>query len=108
MLFRSELVRAHGGELWLADGHGAVFCSLWPLGPEPPHSLGPRDFPRLQRHRPPPIPPIEIPPGTSLQQAERQIILTALMHCKESKRMAAKYLGITRRTLYNKLREYGL
>jgi DNA-binding NtrC family response regulator len=50
--------------------------------------------------------------GKSLQayveQYERGLIIEALSHCKNVKKDAAKLLGIDRRTLFNKMKRYGL
>jgi two-component system response regulator AtoC len=42
------------------------------------------------------------------KQAERQALLAALAQAKDNRTLAAKLLGISRRTLYNKLEEFGL
>lgn len=39
---------------------------------------------------------------------EREVILQALARCSNNKSKAAKYLKIDRKTLYNKLKEYGI
>ncbi len=51
-----------------------------------------------------PVPPV----GTSLKQMERQLILQTLEQTGGNRTRAAELLGITRQTLHNKLREYGL
>jgi DNA-binding NtrC family response regulator len=50
------------------------------------------------------------PPGgpQTLEQMERQMVADALRRRQGNKLMAAKDLGITRQTLYNKIRAYGL
>jgi two-component system response regulator FlrC len=50
---------------------------------------------------------IEIALGTSLQAAEREIILQTLAALGGNKKQAAESLAIARRTLYLKLRQYG-
>jgi two-component system response regulator AtoC len=40
------------------------------------------------------------------KEAERHALLTALERCGNNRSMAARVLGIGRRTLYNKLREF--
>jgi two-component system response regulator AtoC len=49
----------------------------------------------------------EIPPGT-LRDLERKAIETALLKWEGNQTRAAEELGITRRTLFNKIHEYGL
>ncbi|RAR49280.1 sigma-54 interacting transcriptional regulator, partial [Paraburkholderia unamae] len=50
---------------------------------------------------------VTIPFGTSLADAERQLILATLDECKGAKTRAAEILGISLKTLYNRLVEYG-
>ncbi len=49
-----------------------------------------------------------IPVGTSLAEADRQLILATLEQCKGVKAQAAEVLGITPKTLNNRLIEYGV
>ena len=44
--------------------------------------------------------------GTSLAEAERRLVLATLDHFGDCKRQAAQTLGISLKTLYNRLREY--
>ena len=44
--------------------------------------------------------------GTSLGDAERQLILATLEHCAGDKKKAAEVLGISLKTLYNRLNVY--
>jgi DNA-binding NtrC family response regulator len=46
--------------------------------------------------------------AVTLEQAERQLILTALERCNGNRSMVSQQLGIGRTTLYRKLKEYGL
>jgi DNA-binding NtrC family response regulator len=48
-----------------------------------------------------------IQPGTSIAEAERKLILATLEHCDHDKKRAAETLGISLKTLYNRLNEYG-
>jgi DNA-binding NtrC family response regulator len=43
-----------------------------------------------------------------LQQAEREAVLSALAHARQNRSLAARLLGVSRRTLYNKLDELGI
>ena len=45
--------------------------------------------------------------GSSLEDVERQLILATLEHCKGDKKLAAQMLGISLKTLYNRLNLYG-
>ncbi|WP_055326363.1 sigma-54-dependent transcriptional regulator [Ralstonia solanacearum] len=48
-----------------------------------------------------------IPVGTSLASADKKIILATLEQCGGVKKRAAELLGISLKTLYNRLEEYG-
>ena len=50
---------------------------------------------------------VTIPFGTSLASADRQLILATLEQCGGVKTRAAEILGISLKTLYNRLVEYG-
>ncbi len=55
--------------------------------------------------------PVETPASTAvptIAEAERQLILRTLQLCDNDKEKAARVLGISRRTLYRRLKEYGL
>jgi DNA-binding NtrC family response regulator len=49
---------------------------------------------------------VTIPLGTSLAQAERMLILATLRHLDHHKDRTAAVLGVSRKTLYNRLQEY--
>ena len=51
---------------------------------------------------------IEIAVGTSLAETERQLILATLQHFGHQKERTAAALGVSLKTLYNRLKEYGL
>ncbi len=51
---------------------------------------------------------VSIPVGTSLAEADRQLILATLEHCGGIKKRAAEVLGVSLKTLYNRLEEYAL
>jgi DNA-binding NtrC family response regulator len=48
-----------------------------------------------------------LPVGTTVAQAEKALILLTLQHTKNNKTRAAEILGISLKTLFNKLKEYG-
>ena len=50
---------------------------------------------------------LRIPVGYTIEQAERALIELTLEHTKNNKTRAAEILGISQKTLFNKLREYG-
>lgn len=47
-------------------------------------------------------------PGISIAEAERELIVRTLEHCNQNRTKAAQLLGISIRTLRNKLNEYGM
>ncbi len=49
---------------------------------------------------------VRIPVGSSLAEAERELILATLDECGGNKSSAAKVLGISLKTLYNRLHAY--
>jgi len=50
---------------------------------------------------------VTIPIGSTVSQAEKTLILMTLAHTKNNKTRAAEILGISLKTLFNKLKEYG-
>jgi DNA-binding NtrC family response regulator len=61
---------------------------------------------------PPAAPPddgdtIRFQVGTTVEEAEKGLILRTLEHTKNNKTRAAEILGISLKTLHNKLKEYG-
>ncbi len=50
---------------------------------------------------------VELRPGTSLAEAEQRLILSTLRHTGQDKVRAARILGVTVRTIRNKLKHYG-
>lgn len=50
---------------------------------------------------------ITIPLGISMADAEYQLILATLKHCNYHKERTAAMLGVSLKTLYNRLKEYG-
>jgi DNA-binding NtrC family response regulator len=60
----------------------------------------------LARPAEPAVPSITLPVGTSLAEAERALILATLQHCNHHKERTAAALGVSLKTLYNRLKEY--
>jgi DNA-binding NtrC family response regulator len=50
---------------------------------------------------------LRIPVGYTVEQAERALIQMTLEHTRNNKTRAAEILGISQKTLFNKLKEYG-
>lgn len=50
---------------------------------------------------------VHVPVGTTVEQAEKGLILRTLEHTGNNKTRAAEILGISLKTLHNKLKEYG-
>jgi len=53
-----------------------------------------------------PVPSITLPIGSSMAQAERLLMLATLRHFNHHKERTAAALGISLKTLYNRLKEY--
>ncbi|HKB52404.1 MAG TPA: sigma-54 dependent transcriptional regulator, partial [Ramlibacter sp.] len=51
---------------------------------------------------------VHIPVGTPLANAQRQLILATLEHFDHQKERTAAALGVSLKTLYNRLKEYGV
>jgi DNA-binding NtrC family response regulator len=56
----------------------------------------------------PNAPVITVPLGTPLSAAAKELILSTLEHCGGERKRTAEMLGICTKTLYNRLREYGV
>jgi len=64
------------------------------------------DLPTLTPSRAPSLPPSsELP---TLGQVERELILRALEVYRNDREKAARAIGISRRTIYRRLKDYGL
>jgi DNA-binding NtrC family response regulator len=50
---------------------------------------------------------VNMPIGTTVEEAEKSLILRTLEHTRNNKTRAAEILGISLKTLHNKLKEYG-
>jgi len=48
-------------------------------------------------------PTLSLTPGTTVEEAERRLILMTLEHTRDNKTRAAEILGISLKTLHNKL-----
>jgi two-component system response regulator HydG len=55
-----------------------------------------------------PLPPVRLEPGKTLKEIEQEMILKTLEECSGNRTRAAEALGISRRTLQLKLKEYGI
>jgi DNA-binding NtrC family response regulator len=53
-----------------------------------------------------PGPCVRVSIGSSVAEAEKSLIFATLEECKGKKQMAANILGVSMKTLYNRLREY--
>lgn len=49
---------------------------------------------------------LRFPPGTTVEAAERELILQTLAATNQNKTRAAELLGLSLKTLHNKLKEY--
>jgi DNA-binding NtrC family response regulator len=71
----------------------------------------PRDFGTAAGTRPPvefnEPDTVRLPVGTTVSEAEKALIMLTLQHTKNNKTRAAEILGISLKTLFNKLKEYG-
>jgi DNA-binding NtrC family response regulator len=71
----------------------------------------PRDFgvPAGARPVQPEVEPdvVRLPVGTTVGEAEKALIQVTLQHTRNNKTRAAEILGISLKTLFNKLKEYG-
>jgi DNA-binding NtrC family response regulator len=56
----------------------------------------------------PQSPSISVPLGSSIEEMEREMIARTLKWADNNRRRTAEILGISRRTLYNKIDKYGL
>jgi DNA-binding NtrC family response regulator len=64
----------------------------------------PKHLPPLVTESPDVVKPVvELEPGTTVEEAERRLILMTLEHTRDNKTRAAEILGISLKTLHNKL-----
>jgi DNA-binding NtrC family response regulator len=85
-------ILANSGTLGVQHLPGGLGQS--PMAPEPSSSPNPNGA-------------VTLPVGTTIEQAEKSLILITLAHTKNNKTRAAEILGISLKTLFNKLKEYG-
>ncbi len=71
------------------------------------HTIMPNDIPEFVRHPEEDQTAVTYDPKMTLSELEKRYILKALAHYGGNKTQAASNLGITIKTLYNKLHEYG-
>jgi DNA-binding NtrC family response regulator len=79
-----------------------------PLPDSEPTSMRNSMSPSLSATPPSNGPAITVPLGTPLSVAARELILSTLEHCGGERKRTAEMLGICTKTLYNRLREYGI
>jgi DNA-binding NtrC family response regulator len=85
--------RVNASNRFSGDGRVDVYREVGPI--EPPNE---RPSPRV----------ITIAPGMTMAEIERAAIQAALAETKGNRRKAAEMLGIGERTMYRKLRDYGI
>ena len=67
----------------------------------------PGEFGKTQAKSPSDLGAIKFPVGTTVDAMERELILQTLAATGNNKTRAAELLGISLKTLHNKLKEYG-
>src|SRR5438309_519824 len=72
--------------------------------------IEPRHLPPALSDAPPPQhqPQVALAPGTTVEEAERRLIVMTLAHTRDNKTRAAEILGISLKTLHNKLNKLRL
>jgi DNA-binding NtrC family response regulator len=66
--------------------------------------IEPKHLPPLVTDSPDVVKPtVALEPGTTVEEAERRLILMTLEHTRDNKTRAAEILGISLKTLHNKL-----
>jgi two-component system response regulator AtoC len=83
-------------------------AAVLPLSAAPPsvHAPPAPAYAAPPRPAEPLVPSITLAVGTSLAEAERALILATLQHCNHHKERTAAALGVSLKTLYNRLKEY--
>ena len=100
-------------ETWLPGVHEAGVNSVWGgFSAQPDAPAAPLASALAPVRQPEPIaadadvPFITLPIGSSVAQAERALMLATLRHFNHHKERTAAVLGISLKTLYNRLKEY--
>jgi DNA-binding NtrC family response regulator len=72
--------------------------------------IEPRHLPPMMSNEPMPQqqPQVALAPGTTVEEAERRLIMMTLEHTRDNKTRAAEILGISLKTLHNKLNKLRL
>src|SRR5882672_1713487 len=72
--------------------------------------IEPKHLPPVLADEPPPAhqPLVALSPGTTVEEAERRLIVMTLEHTRDNKTRAAEILGISLKTLHNKLNKLRL
>lgn len=70
--------------------------------------IPPRSLPEAIRKGSPPKGTISLRLGSTLADAEREMIIATLAHTNNNRAKSARQLGIGRKTLYRKIEEYGI
>jgi DNA-binding NtrC family response regulator len=99
----------------IVAGEGSIeFRHLSPAFQNRPAGALPAEAPAAAAAAAPvPPPPAEDPDavkfqiGTTVEEAEKGLIIRTLQHTRNNKTRAAEILGISLKTLHNKLKEYG-
>ncbi|HEY1131271.1 MAG TPA: sigma 54-interacting transcriptional regulator, partial [Roseateles sp.] len=95
-------------DTWLPTAHEAGVTSVWGslgVAPEvPAPAPSPPRVPEMLVDAG--VPSITLPIGSSVAQAERALMLATLRHFNHHKERTAAVLGISLKTLYNRLKEY--
>ncbi|MCC6588681.1 MAG: sigma-54-dependent Fis family transcriptional regulator [Bryobacterales bacterium] len=103
VLERSAIVAGSGQvEATHLPGHIGAMASAPPGGPQAAAGT-----PVTPATASPPGEGVFVPVGSTVEQGEKALILMTLAHTKNNKTRAAEILGISLKTLFNKLKEYG-
>jgi two-component system response regulator HydG len=71
--------------------------------------ISPEDLPHpVQGAEADDLPRVAVPPGMTLKEVEREVIVQTLEETEGNRTQTARILGISRKTLQNKLKEYGI
>ena len=72
--------------------------------------IEPKHLPPVLTDEPPAQqqPQVALAPGTTVEEAERRLIMMTLEHTRDNKTRAAEILGISLKTLHNKLNKLRL